>query len=174
MLKNQIVNFAKQWRYVLICFEYSRKAKKQVWIAKVPTTALRTKNYSVRTVKFIEGDNFNLVVEKTKQYFAQSNIFFKILIQPRMLGTAVEPTSDLMYALFAYTDATNLDNQIIVVKRQVELPQTQFGLCWYEKDGLKIQWHTTNLNNQMLNAISIFAEEITSWDAACITVWHSD
>lgn len=174
MLKSQIVSFVKQWRYVVICFEYSQKARRYVWIVKVPTTALKTKIHSVGTTKFIEGDNFDLVLEKTKQYFVESNIFYKILIQPRMLGTAAEPNSRMMYVLFTYTSIVNLDTQIIIVKRQLELPQPQLGLCWHDNDGLKIQWHTTYPNNPIFKVISIFAEEITSWNAACVTVWHSD
>jgi hypothetical protein len=88
----------------------------------------------------------------------------------QVMGTAIEPVSQVVYVLYAEVADIFLKGNLIVVKREAGLPQAQFGLSWYENDVLNIQWHITYQDNPIFNAIAIFAEEIEIWNRTCIPV----
>ncbi|QLE46501.1 hypothetical protein FD723_40530 (plasmid) [Nostoc sp. C052] len=88
----------------------------------------------------------------------------------QVLGTSVEPVSGSVYVLYTDVTNTNLQSDLIAVKREAGLPQAQFGLCWREKDCFLIQWHITYNDNPILDAIAIFAEDLDSWNRNCVAL----
>jgi uncharacterized membrane protein len=81
MLKNQILELAKKWGYVLIYSDYSRKARSNVWMLKVPTTTFKTRSEYVRTLKILEDNDLEQLLDKTKKYFADSEFSIKVILR---------------------------------------------------------------------------------------------
>ncbi|WP_375466905.1 hypothetical protein [uncultured Nostoc sp.] len=81
MLKNKILELAKKWGYVLIYSDYSRKARSNVWMLKVPTTTFTTRAEYVRTLKVLEDDDLEELLDKTRKYFAGSESPIKVILR---------------------------------------------------------------------------------------------
>jgi hypothetical protein len=80
MNKQNAIEFAVQWGYILVYSEYSKKVRSQNWVVKVPTTALKSRPGLVRSVKILEGGDLNELLEKTKDYFANSKFPIKVFL----------------------------------------------------------------------------------------------
>ena len=81
MLKQEIIEFAEKWGYVLIYSDYSRKARSNVWKVKVPTTTFKNRSGFIRTRKILEDDNLDLLLEKTKLYFTDCRFPIKVILR---------------------------------------------------------------------------------------------
>lgn len=81
MLKNKILELAQKWGYILVYSDYSRKAQSDVWIVKVPTTTFKNRSEFVRTLKVLEDNDLEQLLEKTKKYFANSESPIKVILR---------------------------------------------------------------------------------------------
>ncbi|NJO64897.1 MAG: hypothetical protein HC836_44295 [Richelia sp. RM2_1_2] len=80
MLKREIIDKAEKWGYVLVYSDYSGKARSNVWTVKVPTTGFKNRPGSVRTLKILEDDDLEKLLDKTKKYFADSKSPIKVVM----------------------------------------------------------------------------------------------
>ncbi|MHC5829273.1 MAG: hypothetical protein ACYT04_78505, partial [Nostoc sp.] len=71
---------AKKWGYILVYSDYSRKARSNVWVVKVPTTTFKSSPWSVRTLKVLEDDDLEQLLDKTRKYFAGSESPIKVIL----------------------------------------------------------------------------------------------
>jgi len=81
MRKKQIKELAKKWGYILVYSDYSSKARSNVWMVKVPTTIFLTRPGFVRTLKVLEDENIEELLDKTKKYFADSEAPIKVIFR---------------------------------------------------------------------------------------------
>lgn len=80
MPKQEIVESAQKWGYILVYSKYSRKARRNVWRIKVPTTAFKNRPGFVRTRKVLEDGDLDLFLEKSKHYFAKPKSPIKVIL----------------------------------------------------------------------------------------------
>lgn len=81
MLKNKIIELAEKWGYILVYSDYSRKARSNVWMLKIPTTTFKTRPELVRTLKVLEDNDLEQLLAKTKKYFANSKFPIKVILR---------------------------------------------------------------------------------------------
>lgn len=95
MRKKQIKELAKKWGYILVCPDYSRKYRSNVWMLKVPTTIFKTRPGFVRTLKVLEEENLEELLEKTKKYFADSESPIKVIFRENRYSNNNENEKEL-------------------------------------------------------------------------------
>lgn len=103
MRKKQIKELAKKWGYVLVYSDYSRKSRSNIWMVKVPTTIFKSRPGFVRTLKILEEENLEELLEKTKKYFADSEAPIKVIFQENKYSNNNENEKEL----FIIGDKTN-------------------------------------------------------------------
>lgn len=86
MLKQQIIECAEKWGYILVYPEYSPKAQTNLWTAKVPTTEFKSKPSFTRTRKILEDENLEQLLEQIKQYFSSHQKPIKIILRENKLS----------------------------------------------------------------------------------------
>jgi hypothetical protein len=103
MRKKQIKELAKKWGYVLVYSDYSMKYRSNVWMVKVPTTIFKSRPEFVRTLKVLEEENLEELLEKTKKYFADSESPIKVIFRENRYSNNNENEKEL----FIIGDKTN-------------------------------------------------------------------
>jgi hypothetical protein len=103
MRKKQIKELAKKWGYILVFSDYSSKYRSNVWMVKVPTTIFKSRPGFVRTLKILEEENLEELLEKTKKYFADSEAPIKVIFRENRYSNNNENEKEL----FIIGDKTN-------------------------------------------------------------------
>lgn len=104
MLKNQILELAGKWGYILIYSDYSSKARSNVWMLKVPTTTFKTRPEFVRSIKILEDNDLEQLLDKTKKYFADSEYPIRVIFRDNKYSS-IENDKEL----FIINNTKNLD-----------------------------------------------------------------
>lgn len=69
--------------YILVYSDYSRKARSNIWMLKVPTTTFKNRPEFVRTLKILEDNDLEHLLEKTKKYFVGSESPIKVILRDK-------------------------------------------------------------------------------------------
>ncbi|MBN3870324.1 MAG: hypothetical protein HWQ23_08530 [Nostoc sp. JL33] len=81
MLKNKVIELAEKWGYILVYSDYSRKARSNLWMLKVPTTVFKNRPELIRTLKVLEDEDLEQLLDKTRKYFAGSESPIKVIFR---------------------------------------------------------------------------------------------
>ncbi|PHJ59060.1 hypothetical protein VF14_13450 [Nostoc linckia z18] len=104
MLKKQIIELAEKWGYILVYSDYSSKARSNVWMLKVPTTTFKNRPEFVRSIKILEDNDLEELLDKTKKYFAESEYPIKVILRDNKYSS-IENDKEL----FIINNTKNLD-----------------------------------------------------------------